>query len=205
MRMILLQAWPFAVAGILAALQARMPPILLEKLTDTGSVGYYAAASRFVEAGRTIPNALFGALFPLLATLVTQPAELKRTFQKVMLGLGAFSGLLAVATTLFAPLILRLTYGGDFSAANSTLQAAMWGLVPSLLRAGLTLYWYAHGREQFVNRVIVVMLLVQLGLSLYLIPTQLAYGAALAVLISETVGVALLLLPLRSAAPNGRK
>jgi len=195
-RSVLMQAWPFAVAGILAAVQARLAPIMLEKLTDTGGVGYYAAASRFVEAGRTIPNALFGALFPLLSTLVTQPEQLRRTFCKVMLGLGAFSGLLAIGTTLLAPLILRLTYGSDFLAASSTLQAAMWGLVPSLLRAGLTLYWYAQDREQLVNHVIVVMLIIQIGFSLWLIPSQQAYGAALAILISEIIGVSLLLLPL---------
>ncbi len=204
MKAILLQAWPFAIAGILAAVQARLAPIMLEKLTDPGGVGYYAAASRFVEAGRTIPNALFGALFPLLATLVTQPAQMKRTFQKVMLGLGAFSGVLAIGVTLFAPLILRLTYGADFSGASSTLQVAMWGLVPSLLRAGLTLYWYAQGREQLVNRVIVIMLVVQIGLSMWLIPSQQAHGAALAVFISETVGFALLLIPLRLAARDDR-
>ncbi|MEP6986690.1 MAG: flippase [Chloroflexota bacterium] len=197
MRAILVQAWPFAVAGILAAIQARLAPIMLEKLTNTASVGYYAAASRFVEAGRTIPNALFGALFPMLAMLVSQPAELKRTFQKVMLGLGAFGAVAAIGTTLFAPLILRLTYGADFGGASSTLQAVMWGLLPSLLRAGLTLYWYAQKREQLVNWVIVIMLVVQIGLSIWLVPSQQAYGAALAVLVSETVGFALLLIPLR--------
>jgi O-antigen/teichoic acid export membrane protein len=205
LRSILMQAWPFAVAGILAAIQARLAPIMLERLTDTGGVGYYAAASRFVEAGRTIPNALFGALFPLLATLVMQPAQMKRTFQKVMLGLGAFSGVLAIGTALFAPIILRLTYGSDFLAASSTLQAMMWGLVPSLLRAGLTLYWYALGREQRVNRAIVVMLIVQIGLSLWLIPSQQAYGAALAILISESIGFILLLIPLRWGTNNDRK
>ncbi len=204
-RSVLMQAWPFAVAGILAAIQARLAPIMLEKLTDTGGVGYYAAASRFVEAGRTIPNALFGALFPLLSTLVTQPMKMKRTFQKVMLALGAFSGVLAIGTTLFAPLILRLTYGTDFLAASITLQAAMWGLVPSLLRAGLTLYWYAKSREQLVNRVIVIMIVIQIGFSLWLIPSQQAYGAAIAILISESVGFALLLVPLRWTTVNDRK
>lgn len=195
-RRILLHAWPFAAAGILAAIQTRLAPILLEKLTDTASVGSYAAANRFVEAGRTVPNALFGALFPMLATLVTQPAQMKQTFRKVMLGLGAFSGLLAIGFTLFAPVILKLTYGADFSAASNTLQVAMWGLIPSLLRSGITLYWYAHGREQAVNRAIVLMLIVQAITSLALIPSQGAFGAAIGVLFSETVGLVLLLLPL---------
>src|SRR5690606_28302176 len=60
---LLRRAWPFALAAILAALQARTGTILLERLTDTTQVGYYAAATRFVEAARMIPNALFGALF----------------------------------------------------------------------------------------------------------------------------------------------
>jgi peptidoglycan biosynthesis protein MviN/MurJ (putative lipid II flippase) len=80
----------------------------------------------------------------------------------------------------------------------------MWGLLPSLLRAGLTLYWYAQGREQLVNRVIVVMLAIQIGLSLWLVPDQQAYGAALAILVSEVFGVALLLIPLRLGANNVR-
>jgi O-antigen/teichoic acid export membrane protein len=201
-RNILLQAWPFAAAGILAAIQSRLAPILLEKLTDTASVGSYAAASRFVEAGRTVPNALFGALFPMLATLVTQPTQMKQTFRKVMLGLGAFSGLLAIGFTLIAPLILRLTYGADFSVASATLQIAMWGLVPSLLRSGITLYWYAHGHEHAVNRAIVLMLIVQAVTSLALIPSQGAFGAALGVLVSETVGLVLLLIPLIRTVKN---
>jgi peptidoglycan biosynthesis protein MviN/MurJ (putative lipid II flippase) len=81
----------------------------------------------------------------------------------------------------------------------------MWGLIPSLFRAGLTLYWYAQGREQLVNRVIVVMLAAQIVLSIWLIPAQQAYGAALAVLISETVGFVLLLIALRWMASDDRK
>jgi O-antigen/teichoic acid export membrane protein len=200
MKSILRQAWPFAVAGILAAVQTRLAPIMLEKLADTSSIGYYAATSRFAEAGRTIPNALFGALFPMLATLVDQPMHMKSTFRKVMLGLAAFGGVLALDVSLFATLILRLTYGADFLAATATLQIVIWGLVPSLLRGGLTLYWYAYGREQFVNRVILAMIVVQIGFSLWLVPTQQAYGAAWAILISEIVGVLLLLVPLRSAS-----
>ncbi|MCA0453503.1 MAG: flippase [Chloroflexi bacterium] len=197
MRDMLRQAWPFALAGILAAMQFRLAPILLEKLSDTGNVGYYAAASRFVEAGRTIPNALFGALFPLLAVLVSQPDKMRQTFRKVMLGLAAFSGLLAIVFTLFSPLILNRTYGADFTAAAATLQISMWALVPSLLRAGLTLYWYAQSREQLTNQVIAMMLVVQLALSLWLIPTYGAYGAAWGVLGSELLGVVLLMLPFR--------
>ncbi len=61
---LLRRAWPFALAAVLAALQTRAGTILLEQLAPTIQVGYYAAATRFVEAARMIPNALFGALVP---------------------------------------------------------------------------------------------------------------------------------------------
>jgi PST family polysaccharide transporter len=191
------RALPFALAGLIAALQTRLGTILLEQLTDSTSVGYYTAATRFVEAGRMIPNALFGALFPLLAALALNPPHMRRTFRRVMAGLGAFGIGLGLLFSLFPAAILGLTYGEDFLPATPVLQAAMWGLLPALLRAGQTLYWYARGREQFVNRVNGVVLVVHTGVNLWLIPAYGALGAVLAGLITETVALLLLAQPLR--------
>jgi O-antigen/teichoic acid export membrane protein len=190
------RAWPFALAAVLAALQTRIGTILLERLTDAGNVGYYAAATRFVEAGRTIPNALFGALFPALAALKQQPKALGRTFRRVMGGLAGFGILLGVICSLFAPLILSLTYGAKFAPAVPVLQIAMWSLLPSLLRGGLTLYWYAVGREQLANVVTGVMVILQAALSLWFIPHYGASGVAMVSVITETAGLALLGWPL---------
>lgn len=193
--LLLRRAWPFALAAILLALQTRLGTILLERLTDTTSVGYYAAASRFVEAGRMIPNALFGALFPALAALVAQPEAMRRTFRRVMLGLGAFGLLLGIFFSAFAPSILNLTYGVRFAPAEPVLQIAVWSLLPALLRAGLTLYWYALAKEQWTNLVIGIMLILQLGFSLWLIPLYGALGLAIVSLITETAGLLCLALP----------
>jgi O-antigen/teichoic acid export membrane protein len=192
---LLRRAWPFALAGALAAIYLRSGTILLEQLATTGEVGYYAAATRFVEAGRAIPNALFGALFPALAALVAQPAALNHTFRRVTLGLTLFSLALGVFFSLFAAPILNLTYGSAFSSAAPVLVLSIWALLPGLLRGGQTLYWYALGREGFTNRVLGVMIVVQLALSLWLLPVYGAVGAAVVTLLTETIGLALLWLP----------
>jgi O-antigen/teichoic acid export membrane protein len=127
---ILRRAWPFALAGILAAVQLRFSVILLERLARAGEVGYYAAAIRFIEAGRMIPNALFGALFPILAALAAQPQMMSATFRRVMLGLTIFGAALGVIVTLLAPVIITLTYGEEFLPAAPVLQIAMWTLLP---------------------------------------------------------------------------
>lgn len=193
---LLKHAWPFAVAAVLAAIQMRLATIMLERMTDAGSVGYFAAATRFAEAGRALPNALFGALFPALAAMTVQPESLMRTFRKVMLGLGGYGSILGLMFSLLSPLILQITYGADFGAAETTLQVVMWSLLPALLRAGVTLYWYALGREGPVNSVTLVMIVIQAGLSMVMIPAEGVVGAAVAVFISEVAGLVLLSIPL---------
>lgn len=193
---LLRRAFPFAVAAVLAALQTRVGTILLEHLTDTGNVGYYAAATRFVEAGRNlIPNALFGALFPALAALAANTPELRQLFRRMMLLLTAYSVALGVGVSLLGFWIMTLIYGASFSPAVPVLQLAMWSLLPSLLRAGQTLYWYAQGREQFVNWVTGVTLVLQVPLSLWLIPQYGAIGVAVVSLVIESVAFVLLVIP----------
>lgn len=180
-------ATPFAFAGFFAVLQPRISVILLENLTDAATVGGFAAANRFIEAGRLIPNALFAALLPALSTLAHDSSLLTRTFRRVSAGLLAFGLLSAVIGSVLAAPIITLTYGAAFSAAVPLLQVLLWSLAFNLLRGGRTLYWYALGREGFVNRVNGVILVLQIALSLWLIPQYGALGVASALVIVEAV------------------
>ncbi|MBI3914977.1 MAG: oligosaccharide flippase family protein [Chloroflexi bacterium] len=62
-------ALPFALAGILSAIEMRLPLFLLGAFQGEVTTGIYSAAARLPEAARLIPNAFFGALFPALAAL----------------------------------------------------------------------------------------------------------------------------------------
>ncbi len=184
-RLILRRAWPFALAAVLATLQIRVGVVLSGWLADTGQAGYYTAASRFVEAVRLLPMAFFNALFPALAALGADPVQLDRTFRRVallLLGMGIGAGCLFAI--LSEPLV-GLTYGAAFEPAIPVLQVMVWALVPGMLRGGRTLYWYARGREAFVNRVIGAAILIQIGFSCWLIPQLGALGATWAMLVSE--------------------
>jgi O-antigen/teichoic acid export membrane protein len=188
-------AWPFALAGLLAVAQQRMGILMLERLSALEEVGNYAAVTRFLEAGRMIPNAFFGALFPALASLSLAPQNLNRYFLRVMLVLSAFGGFVALVGANFALPILSLSYGDDFLGAEMLLKLALFSLLPGLLRSARTLYCYATGRESFVNLVSLITLLLQFALSLWLIPISGALGLIVALLITETLGLLLLYLP----------
>ena len=138
-----------------------------------------------------IPNAFFGALFPALATLAVEPQAMSQTFTRTMLGLAAFGVSLGILFSLLSLWMVNLTYGPEFAPAIPVLQVLMWSLLPALLRGGRTLYWYALGRERFVNIVTGAVLIVQIGLSVWLIPLYGAFGLAVI-----SVGVELLALVL---------
>ncbi len=187
-RDVLRQAWPFALAAVLNALQLRLNVLLLERLSGDNGVGLYAAASRFVEAGRLVPSAMFGALFPALSSLAAQPEAMHRTFIIAARLLLAFGVAFAIAMTLFGGGLIRLTYdprGVAFAGAAPVLTVLAWSLVPSLLRGGATLYLYGQGREHLVNIVTVVALIAQAIVGWLLIAQWGALGGAITVIIIE--------------------
>jgi O-antigen/teichoic acid export membrane protein len=189
---LLREAWPFAVAGLLAALQMRVAFLMLERSASPEAVGQFAAAARLTEAGRVLPNAVFGALLPALSGLVTEPERYQHLFQRVFRGLVAYLVVVQLALLAGEGIILQLTYGPAFVRGTLALQVAALALIPGLVRALQTLAAYAQGREAAVNRVLAFGLLVQVALGLWLIPSWAAVGAAFSLAISETVMVSLL-------------
>jgi O-antigen/teichoic acid export membrane protein len=199
---VLRRALPFAIGGILAAVQLRLNVILLEQLTNPAAVGGFAAASRFLEGGRLLSLAFFDALLPALSSLAAQPPLLNQTFRRAAMVSGGFGFAFGLVLTFLAAPLLRLTYGADFAANALTLTILGWSLLPLALKYTLTLYWYARGREGYANAVTLAIIVVQLALGLTWIPRYSAAGAALASVTAEIVGAILMSLPLLSRS-NG--
>ncbi|MEP7291549.1 MAG: oligosaccharide flippase family protein, partial [Chloroflexota bacterium] len=189
---ILRRAFPFALAALFAALQTRLSVILLEQLATTAEVGYFSAAARFVEAARMIPNAFFGALFPALAALAADRLLMRQTFRRGMIGLSVFGVAAGVGFSLLALPLVSLTYGAEFSPAAPVLQVLGWSLLFSNLRGARTLYLYALGQERRVNWINGIVIVVQGGLSLLLIPAAGAFGVAIVHGVVEIIALVLL-------------
>lgn len=186
---LLRRAAPFALAAVIGALAIRLNVLLIDRLAGDAATGQYSAASRFVEAGRLLPNAAFGALFPALAGLSADRAALNRLFRRAMGGLGLLSAALAVGLTLTAPLLLRLSYGGSFVDAAPVLALLGWSLVPATARGLVSLYLYSLGREGLVNRVALLALIAQAAIGLVSIAQFGAMGAALTAILTESIAL----------------
>ncbi len=199
LRALIRRAAPFALAAVIGALAVRLNVLLIDRLAGDAATGQYSAASRFVEAGRLLPNAAFGALFPALAGLSADRAVLNRLFRRAMGGLGLLSAALAIGLTLTAPLLLRLSYGGSFVDAALVLALLGWSLVPATARGLVSLYLYSLGREGIVNRIALLALIGQAAIGLVSVAKFGAMGAALTAILTESVALIGLLIAVARA------
>lgn len=181
------KARPFLIAGLLAMLQMRLIIYLLDRFVPIDELGLYAAANRFIEAARLVPNALFAALFPRLATLATQPIAFKRLLYLSYIGVTTYALLVALLSILGGKLALKATFGNAFADAAPILILLAWGLIPALLRALLTLRMYAYQQESVVNWLTLMAIVVQLVVGWILVPTYGLAGAAWTMIVGETL------------------
>ncbi|MBZ0316206.1 MAG: polysaccharide biosynthesis C-terminal domain-containing protein, partial [Anaerolineae bacterium] len=191
-RNLIRQAWPFMVAGVLATLQLRMVILILQGQVGNEAVGWYAAANRVVEAGRMLPNAAFGALFPMLAALVDHPSKMRRVFRQAALFLVVYGvGVGGIAFVAGRPFV-RFVFGGHFEQAGAALVILAWAILPGGLRGLITLRLYAYHREWWVNGITGVALIIQLIVGVRLIGEYGITGAVWTIVIAEIVLVGLL-------------
>lgn len=190
LRRLIAKAWPFALAGLLAALQLRANSLILAYMAGDQALGWYAAANRFVETGKQFPAAFYGALLPALAALAgssqsEQSETLRQTLIQARLGLLAFGIIASLGALFLAQPILTLTYGSNYRPATLSLQLLTFTLIPNSQNSILIIYLYACGDEKFVNALTAVGVALNLGLCFWLIPIWGAAGTALALLIAE--------------------
>lgn len=204
-RLLLVRAFPFALAALFAALQNRLSVIMLEGWTTTADVGVFAAANRFTEAARMFPNAFFGAIFPMLTALAADPDRMRSTFRRAFVGLSAFGIAAGVGLTILAPFLLTLVYGESFAAGVTVLTLLAWALALSVLRGLWTIRAYAFGREHRVNIVNALTIALQVAFGVMLIPRFGVDGAALTHLLIEGTALIMFLIVGWNDAPKSAR
>lgn len=188
-RALIKQAFPFMLAGVLAIIQMRVMVILIEQTLSAQHVGQYAVASRFMEAARLVPQALFVALLPNLSALTDSPRQLQRTFGMTAALLVLYSILFAGFCLVTGKWLIQLFFGAEFAEAGTILITLAWVLLPATLRALLTLYLYAYHQEWRANFWLMVGVITQLGSGFWALSQAGVMGGVMAMILSEWVVV----------------
>jgi len=191
------RAAPFAITGLVANLQARTAPLMLGYLAAPVELGYFGAASRVGRLAKLTPSAIFAGALPVLSREYTRDRDEAQRVSRVLDRILLISSLCGVAVALvFAAPLMRIVFGGSFTAAAPSLLWVAIGLVPALSNSSRKIFLYAAGREATVVAWSLVALTLEIGAAIVLIPVGGSIGAA----ISVAVGEAAIWMPLRRAA-----
>ena len=190
---------PFGLQEVFSVLLFRLDALILALLATEAAVGRYGAAFRLFEATLFVSYSLssaFSAMYTYLG-LDTVPS-IGAAFGRSLKAALAILVPCAVALGVLAEPILTTIYGDDFAVAAPALRL----LAPVVVLVGVFILSASliagRGDPAVTARLTGLMVLVNVGLNLALIPAYEEQGAAAAMLVTEAV---LVLAVLRLAAP----
>lgn len=188
-------AWALPQAGVLVlgVIYFRLDTFLLSFLSSASEVGRYGVAYRVLEVLTVAPIYLMSTLFPEIARQQAHSARLNEIVQ------GAFSSVALAAVPIvilfavFAEEIVAVAGGPAYLDAAPVLQLLVAAV--SLLFANTVLFQslVALNRQRDLFVRLLVVLVVNVGLNIVLIPSLGATGAAVALVVSEAAALALAL------------
>ncbi|MGB8643996.1 MAG: oligosaccharide flippase family protein [Anaerolineae bacterium] len=178
-------ALPFALLTACALIYQRMGIFAMGTISGNDTTGWFSAAARIVEALKIVPQALLGALFPMLARSAVGNHSTRLTRMSMELSVG-FCLIAAALLALLAGPLVYFIYGDSFSTAIRALQILAWSLVPYALTANITLEMISQGHEWPVFRLTLIAVLIALLAFALLIPALGLIGACWASLIAES-------------------
>jgi O-antigen/teichoic acid export membrane protein len=158
-------AFPFAIAGLLGAIQLRLGLLLLTVEANKVAVGLFAAATRFIDLARIPLMSYHDTKFPSLSATKDNPIFLRQVVKRLLMWSWAYGMLGGILLVVFAPYVLFI-FGERYGRAADVLQWLGFAFPLVALRGGLNVYCYAVGYEKVANWVAFVALVVAILASL---------------------------------------
>lgn len=177
-----------ACAATMATVYLQLDHLLVLWLVGDYAAGIYGAALRVSTGWYFVPLSLITMAFPpIFRSAIAEDSATAARVRKLVLGLTAIAGGLALAATLAADWLMVLLYGSAFEEAANVLKAHAWTAIP-LCVAWVGRFWlFAVGAERWlivIDGFGLISITVACGL---LVPVYGAVGAAWAAAIAAVI------------------
>ena len=161
---------------------------LLGLLVAPHQVAFFAAGEKLCRPVAWLLQPINTALLPRLSHLVgASPNEARQLAALTLFLQGATGILLGLTIGLFAPWLVDLMFGAEFTAATPVLQV-MAAIIPLMVVNGalVTQWMIPHGLDRLLNIVVIASTVLNLALALILAPRFGALGMAWVTVVAET-------------------
>jgi O-antigen/teichoic acid export membrane protein len=184
-------ALPLGAWLLLGAIYWRLDAILLSLFVSDADVALYGLAYKVLEFVIVLPGYVLITLLPEFARLASRRDELDRLVQRAFTVMQVAAVPVLVLVVIFANEVIRVIAGGDFEDAAPIVQVLMGGVAITYLSSvfAQALIGLDRQRDLLLLGALLVLPL-NIGVNLVLIPWLGTYGAAVAFVITEVVSLA---------------
>ena len=183
-------ALPFGITAIFTAVYYKIDTVMLSKMQDTTSVGFYNSAQNLITGSMMLATPVVVSIYPAMAAVYKErKAEAENIFQRGLVFILLLGIPLGVGTSLMAGTLIKFIYGAKFLLAIPllTIVAFKIPLVFSTLLIGNSLG--AIGYQKKVAIATCVTALFNIVMNLILIPRYGAKAAATVTVATELLAV----------------
>ena len=188
----LLTGLPIILNSLVVSLNARVAQIILGRLTGMVDVGVYCAALRFSEIWWVVPPMIIQTLASRYIYPKDLGEQLKSNVARIIAGMALLSLIPCFFISAIGSELISVFLGMQYQGASSVLMIHIWTAVLIFVDAPVNQYLLATYRQSQLVFKSLVLLSLNFGLSLILIPRYGAQGAACSTLIAQTSVVLLL-------------
>lgn len=185
---ILKQSFPYALLILLMSFYNRIDSVMLERLLPNGEqqAGIYAQAFRILDAASMFALLFAGLLLPIFAKMIKQKEAVGQLAQFSFLLLIVPATILAMTSYFYNTEIMDLMYFEHVEQSSVILSVLMFGFMAISTTYIFGTLLTANGSLKQLNIMAAGGMLLNIVLNLILIPKYMAFGSAIASLVTQT-------------------
>ncbi len=193
-------------AGLLVVIYGKVTDtLLLGKMVDETSVGYYAAATMLCNAWPFVLTAIIDSLSPVIIdTHKSDQKAFKKKLKQLYAIIFYLSTLAAIGITLLSDLIIMIIYGAEYMEASVPMKIYAWSTAFSYLGVARTIWMQCEGKTRYETVISLTGAITSIVLNYFLIRAYGLIGAAMAAVLTQLVTNFLCLYAMKDVKENAK-
>ena len=186
---LLKDGWPLAAGAVFSIIYARIDQVMIGIMLNSSQVGVYSASVKLAEIWQFIPLLATQTLMPYFVRLrATNAAAYRRRLIQLYSGMFWAGIAVSIGVVVFGRTLITISFGAEYEMAYAPLVISIWTGVFVAQSVARSIWMVSENFQffRFLSNMIVVPL--NVGLNVLLIPMIGITGAALASLISVGAG-----------------
>lgn len=173
-------------AGVMIAIYSKADNIILGKMLDETSVGYYSAATTLCNAWPFVLTAIIDSASPIIIdTFKVNRKEYEKKIKQLYATIFYVALVVAIVITLLAKLIINILYGEAYMPAVTPLRIVCWSTIFAYLGVARATWMQCENKLKYEATLAFLGAIVNVLLNIVLIKKYGINGAGLALLLTQ--------------------